>query len=100
MKKTTQLLCLLLPCLLFLSSCGGLDMSRINVGPENTISWDDAVTVITEGDVDYVYQTHDLNVRINMEDGTKYLTTEPDIDEAWRVIKATGRDEEIRFMTQ
>ena len=47
-------------------------MSKIKVGPDGTVSWADAVTIITEGDVDYVFQTHRLSVRISMEDGTKY----------------------------
>lgn len=99
MKKIITCLALILPGL-FLISCSGLDLSKIDVGPDDTVAWDDAVTVITKGKVKHVIQAHNLSVRIYMKDGTSYKTMEPQIDEVIRVIRNAGKEDKIGIITQ
>jgi hypothetical protein len=77
-----------------------LDMSRIKVGPRNTVSWEDARKIIREGNVKAVSQSHSRHVLIEMQDGTVYRTTEPGLDDVLRLLKETGRDEEIQYATE
>lgn len=70
------------------------------VGPDNTISWEDAIRIIWYGDVAGVAQTHSLNVSMWMKDGTRYRTTEPHIDDVVRVIKEAGKWGEIPCATE
>lgn len=80
-------------CLPGLSSCSGTgDECCSNTGdecphpdsvhPDTTgqIPWEQAVQVLLHCDVVKVIQTHDLRVRIELADGTKYSTDEPEID--------------------
>ncbi len=85
---------------LALASCRSLDMSKINVGPGNTVSWEDAKTIIRDGDVQSVYQTHQLDVTITMADGTTYQTKEPDIDAVIHWVEECGLQGSIGIMTQ
>lgn len=66
----------------------------------STVSWEDAVKIISEGDIDYVFQTHDRTVNIKMKDGSDFFTTEPNIDEVIRVIERAGKSDEIGIMTE
>jgi glyoxylase-like metal-dependent hydrolase (beta-lactamase superfamily II) len=61
------------------------------VGPDNTVSWEEAIRIIWYGDVASVGQTHSLNVSIRMKDGTRYRTIEPNIDDVMRVIQEAGK---------
>ena len=77
-----------------------LNMSRMKVGPRNTVSWEDAKEIIREGDVKAVSQSHRRDVLIEMKDGTIYRTTEPGLDDVLRLLKETGKDNEIRYATE
>ena len=54
------------------------------------VTWDEAVGLITGGMVTQAFQTHALEVRLNLTDGTSVVTTEPRIDEVFRVIRQCG----------
>lgn len=87
--------------LFLLSSCkDGLDLDSIEVGSDNTVSWEDAVKIITLGKVETVSQKHNLEVSITMANGTRYRTTEPKIDEVIQVIERVGKRDEIAIMTE
>jgi len=87
---------------LLLASCGstGTDLSKIEVGPDNTVSWDDAKTIIRDGDVDSVFQSHSRLVRISLADGTRYQTTEPEIDDVIDWVRECGKADSIGIMTE
>ena len=84
------------------SSCEEkLDLSQITAGPDGKISWQDAVKVLTYGDVNSVMQTHSGLVRIRMKgDGPTYETQSPQIDEVIRVIERAGKKDKIGIMLQ
>lgn len=87
--------------LLLASSCASKpDMTKIKVGPGNTVSWEDAKAIINEGDVEIVFQSHSLEVRIYMADDTTYTTTEPQIDDVIRWVEECGKRDSVAIMTE
>ncbi len=54
------------------------------------ISWERATELVRSGQVQKVFQTHDLAVELQTQDGQKYATTEPKIDAIFEVIKECG----------
>ncbi|GAA4641635.1 hypothetical protein GCM10023115_01090 [Pontixanthobacter gangjinensis] len=54
------------------------------------ISWTEAVEYINSGGVETAMQTHSLFVYLQMKDGREFTTTEPNIDEVFRVIRNCG----------
>ena len=85
---------------LFLCGCPGLDMTKIDVGPDNTVSWEDAKTIIKDGDVESVYQSHSRLVRITMESDTTYQTTQPRVDDVIAWVEECGKRDSIAIMTE
>lgn len=59
-------------------------------GPTQTISWDEAVALIQDGRVAKVTQAQTLQVTLALKDGTVAQTTEPALDEVFKVIDACG----------
>lgn len=55
-----------------------------------TLEWDQALVVLNSGDVDMVFQTHDLDVTLTMNDGRQLHTVEPSIDAIFAEIDACG----------
>lgn len=51
---------------------------------ENTISWNEAIRVLNEGNVVFVSQSHSLWVGFQLRDGTTFFAKEPAIDEIFR----------------
>ena len=87
---------------LLLSSCGDSkpDKPEIKVGPGNSVSWEDAKTIIKEQNVDSVSQRHSLEVRISMADGKTYETKEPKIDDVIRWLEECGKRDSVAIMTE
>ena len=84
-----------------LTSCrSSTALDSITVGPNNTVSWDDAQTIIREGDVEAVYQNHARTVNISMKNGTRYQTLEPEIDAVDEVLKRCGKCSKVPFATE
>jgi hypothetical protein len=54
------------------------------------VTWEEAKGLITGGMVTQAFQSHALEVTLYLKDGTKVVTTEPQIDEVMRVIRACG----------
>ena len=84
----------------FASEGGQLDLTKIHVGPDNTISWEDAKTIILKGDVTDVSQTHALDVWIRLKDGTSYRTREPKIDMVSAWLEKCGKKKQGVFVTE
>jgi hypothetical protein len=55
-----------------------------------TASWDDAQSLIRSGTVQEIYQSHAREVKLRLKDGTWVTTTEPEIDDVFRVVKECG----------
>lgn len=86
--------------MLVLCQCNSLDMSEIDVGQNNTVSWADAKTIIQKGKVDYVYQSHAGAVGIIMLDDTRYETKQPNIDDVIAWVKTFGKESSIGIMAE
>ncbi|HZD57207.1 MAG TPA: hypothetical protein VE136_10815 [Anaerolineales bacterium] len=54
------------------------------------ITWQEARDLILEGRVSQVTQLHDLTVTLDLKDGSTVKTTEPAIDEVFKVIDQCG----------
>lgn len=86
--------------LVIISCQSSLDLDSITVGPNNTVSWDDAQTIIRNGDVKAVSQNHSRNVRILMKNGTYYQALEPKIDAVTEILKRCGKLGKVSFRTE
>jgi hypothetical protein len=65
------------------------------------VTWDLAVGMIRQGRVDFVAQSHGLNVWLRTDDGGEYQTRQPRIDVVWDLVREVDPDgEEIRFLTE
>ena len=78
----------------------GFDITKIQVGPDNVISWEDAKAIIQYANVRQVYQTHARTVYITLRDDTEYKTTEPGIDDVIHWVDTVGKREQIGILTQ
>ena len=76
------------------------DITKIQVGPDNSISWKDAKAIIQFANIRTVYQTHARAVYITLQDGTKYSTVSPGMDDVIRWIETVGKREQIAIMLQ
>jgi hypothetical protein len=65
------------------------------------VSWDQAVSMILNGEVSQVMQTHDLKAYLTLKDGRTLVTTQPGIDEVIKVIEKCGEKcKNIRIATE
>jgi hypothetical protein len=55
-----------------------------------TIVWDEAVSLLMDGQVKQVAQTHALEVTLTLRNGTEMKTVEPVIDAVFQVINECG----------
>lgn len=55
------------------------------------ISWPKAQNYIKDCDVSMVMQSHSLNVDITLENGTRYRTVEPVIDEVFKLVETASK---------
>jgi hypothetical protein len=61
------------------------------VTPEsNQVSWEEAVRLILSGEVTMIFQAHSLEVVLTLTDGGHVVTTEPAIDDVFRVVQDCG----------
>jgi hypothetical protein len=54
------------------------------------VYWVQAVSMILNGEVTQVMQTHDLEVYLTLKDGRTLLAIEPEIDDVMKVIQSCG----------
>jgi hypothetical protein len=54
------------------------------------VSWDEALTILNNGDVRLVSQSHDLQVSLLLKNGRTITTTQPRIDAIFEAIRACG----------
>lgn len=74
-----------------LDSARQLPSSRPAIDPAvPRVSWDAAKVIVNSGMVLAVSQTHAFEVQLSLKGGGSLATTEPRIDEVFRVIEACG----------
>jgi hypothetical protein len=56
----------------------------------NEVSWDEARELILAGEVHQVTQLHSLEVTLELKDGRRLVTMEPEIDAVFDVVDACG----------
>ena len=56
------------------------------------VSWNQALSMIQNGEVTQVMQSHDLKVYLTLQDGRTLMTVEPAIDEIIKMIKKCGEN--------
>ncbi|MFO0865573.1 MAG: hypothetical protein U0744_13140 [Gemmataceae bacterium] len=56
------------------------------------IDWNDAKSLILNAPVQSVFQTHNREVTINLANGTRYLTVEPNLDDVIKLIRDNKKD--------
>ena len=59
-------------------------------GEAEMISWEEAQSLILEGQVTQVTQLHNLSVYLKLQDGSTVQTIEPNIDDVFDVIEQCG----------
>jgi hypothetical protein len=59
---------------------------------EEEVTWDEMKEIIKTRDVETVMQTHDRRVTTYLQDGSRYATTEPMLDEVIRYIQELGKE--------
>jgi hypothetical protein len=64
------------------------------------ISWEAVRGVLEAGGIDYVSQTHALDVGIGLKSGESCHATEPRIDAIFDLVDELGLSEEIPIMTE
>jgi hypothetical protein len=89
--KATLVATLLVGAALTLAACGGDDGG----GPAPTpypseIAWEQVPDLLATGEVETVFQTHALDVALQMKDGSQIATTEPGIDDIFRLVDECG----------
>jgi inhibitor of cysteine peptidase len=58
--------------------------------PSTEVSWDEAQELILGGEVEQVTQLHSREVTLDLRDGRRVVTTEPEIDAVFDVVDACG----------
>jgi hypothetical protein len=67
------------------------DVENTVIEPDGaTIPWDEARLMILAGEVAQVTQLHSLEVTLEMKDGRRLLTVEPEIDDVFDVVDECG----------
>jgi len=65
-------------------------LEEVSRAKAEQISWEDARSIIMNGEAKLVVQSHNLDVRIAHEDGTVYIAKEPEIDDVFQVLERCG----------
>lgn len=102
MKCTAVILCMLF---LLLTGCTTPAPNKaeqeVNLTIPQETGWDMAKEMILAGKVKTITQSHDLKVILDLKDGSQFTTTEPAIDEVFRVVEQCGaKCENIGLMTE
>ncbi|MGD2027762.1 MAG: hypothetical protein PVI99_08100 [Anaerolineales bacterium] len=75
---------------ILLTACGaGAGDAEPTPLPEE-VDWPAAITILRSGDVEQVFQLHDLTVTLVMKDGQEVKTVEPTIDAIFDEVQQCG----------
>ena len=82
---------LVLGAALLLGACGDADDGDPTPTPyPSEIGWQDVPDLLSSGEVETVFQTHALAVTFHMRDDSEIATTEPEIDDIFRLVDECG----------
>ena len=71
---------------LILSACS----STPEIPCGSDVTWDQAIEILNQGDVEQVIQLHSLDVGLLLKDGCTYNTVEPIIDDIFKEVEKCG----------
>lgn len=102
MKSIVIILCILL---LLLTACAAPTPDKsekeINLAVPQKTGWEAAKEMILAGKVKMITQSHNLTVILDLKDGSQFTTTEPTIDEVFRVVEQCDtKCADISLMTE
>lgn len=66
------------------------DETASDVASVEQITWEKAQELVLGGQVEQVVQSHDLQVELELKDGRRFSTIEPELDAIFQVIKQCG----------
>jgi hypothetical protein len=84
MKSKLAIICMIV---LLLTSCA----SSKSTSTTEEIGWDKAKEMILTGAVETLSQTHDRKVMLDLKDGSRFTTTEPTLDDIFKVVEQCGK---------
>lgn len=87
MKKTIFIV-LLFSVLLTACGAGAEDSSPTPLPDE--VDWETAITILNSGEVEQVFQLHNLTVTLMLKDGQEVKTVEPRIDAIFDEVQKCG----------
>jgi hypothetical protein len=87
MKKTIWILLLIS---IFLTACGAGNQQGNPTNLPDEVDWTTAVQILNTGDVEQVFQLHNLTVTLIMKDGQEVKTVEPVIDAIFDEVQNCG----------
>ena len=91
MKSSVAILCVIT---LFVAACTPAESNKtgneLNTPSPQEIRWELAKEMILEGNVETLTQFHDLNVILELKDGSQLITTEPALDDVVKVVEQCG----------
>ena len=89
--RTALATLLVLGAALLLGACSDDDGGDPTPTPyPGEIAWQDVPDLLSTGEVESVFQTHALAVTFHMRDGSEIETTEPEIDDIFRLVDECG----------
>ena len=85
MRKHWMMLAVVLAVLL--AGCGSVNDA---FPQDETVSWEEAIEILNSGEVVTVVQLHSLEVTLELSNGTRITTTEPQIDDIFDEVEKCG----------
>lgn len=64
--------------------------SDVPVDAPKEINWEKAKEMIFSGEIETIVQSHDRKVILEHENGSQFLTTEPELDDIIQIVKECG----------
>ncbi|MBN1554984.1 MAG: hypothetical protein JXA11_09575 [Phycisphaerae bacterium] len=72
----------------------------IVVSEDSTLSWEDTLVVLEKSEIEFLTQFHNRTIWITLKDGTRFKATQPEIDEAFHILKKSGKLNSISWSTE
>jgi len=80
----------ILPLIVFILSACSAQGSALDIPCGSDITWDQAIEILNQGNVEEAAQLHSLDVELILTDGCTYNTIEPVIDDIFKEVEKCG----------